>query len=89
MEVKTTNAIRTELASITASQKNIEKLLDIESNKYQDSYLPNKLFQKMAGISQWIFNRLKAEGKLRMVKRGRELWVHKEDVDRYLNGQIQ
>jgi hypothetical protein len=89
MEVKTRNAIRTELASIMSSHENIEKLLDIESNNYQDSYLPNKLFQKMAGISQWIFNRLKAEGKLRIVKRSRELWVHKDDVDRYLNGEIQ
>lgn len=81
------NSIQMELENIKISHQNIENLLGIKNKP--DPYIPNRLFQRTTGMGQWVFNRLKAEGKLRLIKRGREIWVHKGDIERYLNGEIQ
>lgn len=89
MDVNTTTSIQMELDLIKRSHHNIEKLLDRNNNTPKDLYIPNKLFQRNTGMGQWVFNRLKSEGKLRLTKRGREIWVHRGDVEKYLNGEIQ
>ncbi len=80
------NEIKNELLVIKRSQNRIEKLLAPSTT---DNFIHNSEFQKACKIGRTVFYRLKNSGKINWVKRGREIFIHKADVSRFLNGEIK
>ena len=89
MNATTEKSIQNELDSIHKSQVRIESLLGLKKAALKDYYIPNSIFKSETGIGRGIFKRLRAEGKLRITKRGREVWVHQGDIKRYLVSPYQ
>lgn len=89
MKNYTCQNIQMELDLIDRSKKNIQRILQNETEEVFDPFIPNQLFRKSTGIGRHIFERLLSEEKIRTTKRGRTIFVHHEDIQRYLNGEIQ
>ena len=85
----TTQKIQRELDIIDQSKKNIQRILNEETEELSDPFISNKIFRESTGVGRHIFERLLSEGKLRTTKRGRLVCVHHEEIQRYLNGEIQ
>lgn len=89
VDTYTSQSIQMELDIIDRSKENIKKILVQNGTQGKDPFIPNSEFKKAVGIGRFLFERLYRENKLRTTKRGRSIWVHRGDINRYKNGEIE
>lgn len=52
-------------------------------------YLTPKEFMRQTKLSWWKFNDLRSKNKLKVIQRGRKLYVPANEVTKYFNGEME